>query len=89
VTHVERVKNVGNIPERGSIIWRIYDPRGRLVKKGSLTVTIYPGATRKLTTTTILGTPAGLRPGTYRLKVQFVTNSGIWKSPTDAFRQPY
>jgi spore germination protein YaaH len=89
VTHVERVKNVGNIPERGSIVWRIFDSRGRLVKKGSLTVTIYPGATRKLTTTTILGTPASLRPGTYRLKVQFVTNSGVWKSPTDAFKQPY
>ncbi|MEA2536487.1 MAG: hypothetical protein QOF11_721 [Chloroflexota bacterium] len=89
VTHVERVKNTGNIPQRGSIVWRIYDPRGRLVKKGSLTVTIYPGRTRKLTTTTVIGTPAGLRPGTYRLKVQFVTSAGIWKSPTDTFRQPY
>lgn len=89
VTHVERVKNTGNIPEKGSIVWRIYDPSGRLVKKSSLTVTIYPGATRKLTITTTLGTPAGLRPGTYRLKVQFVTRFGVWKSPTDTFRQPY
>jgi spore germination protein YaaH len=89
VTHVKRVKNTGNVPERGSIVWRIYDPSGRLIKKGSLTVTIYPGRTRQLTTTTTLGTPAGLRAGTYRLKVQFVSNAGIWKSPTDAFRQPY
>ena len=89
VTHVKRVKNTGNVPERGSLVWRIYDPSGRLMKKGSLTVTIYPGRTRSLTTTTSLGTAAGLRAGTYRLKVQFVSSAGIWKSPTDAFRQPY
>jgi spore germination protein YaaH len=89
VTHVERVRNTGNVPERGTIVWRIFDPRGRMVRKGSLTVSIYPNVTRKLTTTTILGTPSGLRPGTYRLKVQFVTSSGVWKAPTDTFRQPY
>ena len=89
VTHVERVRNTGNIPARGKIVWRIYDPRGRLIKLGSLMVTIYPGATRKLTTTSVLGAASRLRPGTYRLKVQFVTSFGVWKSPTDLFRQPY
>ena len=89
VGHVERVRNTGDIPMRGKIIWRIYDPKGHLVKRGALAVTIYPGATRKLTATTVLGRAASLRAGTYRLKVQFVTSSGTWSSPVDPFRQPY
>jgi spore germination protein len=89
VSHVERVKNVGNVPERGSVVWRIYGPTGRLVRKGSFTFTLYPGRTRTLTTTTILGTAAGLPAGTYKLKVQFTSRAGIWKAPVDAFRQRY
>jgi spore germination protein YaaH len=89
VTHVERVRNTGNIPQRGKIVWRIFDQRGRVLKRGALTVTIYPGRTRTMTARTVLGTATGLRAGTYRLKVQFVTSSGIWKSLTDTFRQPY
>ena len=89
VTHVKRVKNVGNVPERGTLVWRVYDPGGRLVKKGSLTLTLYPGKTRTITTTTALGTPSALRAGTYKLKVQFVSSFGTWKTPVDGFRQPY
>ena len=89
VTHVERVKNTGNVPERGTLTWRIYDPSGRLVKKGGLTITLYPGRTRTITTKTTLGTPSGLRAGTYKLKVQFTSKAGVWKTPVDGFRQPY
>ncbi len=89
MTHVERVKNAGNVPERGTLVWRIYGPTGSLVKKGSLTFTLYPGKTRTLTTTTVLGTAAGLRAGTYKLKVQFISKGGVWKAPVDAFRQRY
>ena len=89
VTHVKRVKNVGNVPERGTLVWRVHDPGGRPVKKGSLTLTLYPGKTRTITTTTALGTPSALRAGTYKLKVQFVSSFGTWKTPVDGFRQPY
>jgi spore germination protein YaaH len=89
LTHVDRVKNTGNVPERGTLVWRIYGPTGKLVKKGSLTFTVYPGKTRTLTTTTVLGTAAGLSAGTYKLRVQFTSHAGVWKAPVDAFRQPY
>jgi spore germination protein YaaH len=89
VRHLERAKNVGNVPERGRLVWRIYDPKGHLVKRGSVAMTIYPGKTRTIRTTTILGTAVGLRSGTYRLKVQFVSNAGVWKTSVDGFRQPY
>jgi spore germination protein YaaH len=87
VRHFERVKNTGNVPERGTLTWRIF--RGtHLIKKGSVALTIYPGKTRTITTTTVLGTSA-LRAGTYQLKVQFVSRGGLWKAPVDRFRQPY
>jgi spore germination protein YaaH len=86
--HVERVRNTGNVPERGTLTWRIFDPAGRLVKKGSMALTVYPGRTKTARVTTILGSTS-LRAGTYRLKAQFVSKAGIWKSPVDRFRQPY
>jgi spore germination protein YaaH len=88
VRHTERVKNTGNVPERGTLTWRIFNRFGRLVKKGSLTFTLYPGRTRTITTTTVLGSTA-LRSGTYQLKAQFVSRAGVWKAPVDRFRQPY
>ncbi len=87
VKHFERVKNTGNVPERGTITWRIFRA-GHLIKKGSTALTIYPGKTRTLTATTILGSRA-LRAGTYQLKVQYVSKGGVWKAPVDRFRQPY
>lgn len=89
VSHVGRAKNVGNVPERGTLVWRIYDPKGHLLKKGSTALTIYPGRTKTVNTTTILGSASGLRAGTYRLKVQFVSRAGVWRSTVDGFRQPY
>ncbi len=89
LTHIDRVKNTGNVPERGTLVWRIYGPTGRLIKKGSLTFTLYPGRTRTLTTATVLGTAAGLPAGTFKLKVQFTSRAGVWKAPVDAFRQRY
>jgi spore germination protein YaaH len=87
VRHFERVKNTGNVPERGILTWRIY--RGtHLIKKGSVALTIYPGRTRTIRTATILGSSA-LRAGTYKLKVAFVSSGGVWKAPVDPFRQPY
>ena len=88
VRHFERVKNTGNVPERGTLTWRIFDRSGRLLKKGSTALTIYPGKTRTFTTTSILGSTA-LRAGIYQLKVQYVSRGGLWKAPVDRFRQPY
>jgi len=89
ITHVKRVRNTGNIPERGTLVWRIYDRKGHLLKKASTTFTLYPGAYRSITTVTVLGSAAGLPAGTYRLRVDFVTSRTDWKTPIDAFRQPF
>ena len=88
VRHVERVKNTGNVPERGTLTWRIYDRSGRLIKKGSTTLTIYPGKTRTLTTTTILGSC-----GAPRRDVQAEGPVRVEGRPLEGarrrFRQPY
>ena len=89
VSHTKRVKNTGNVPERGTLVWRLYDRAGHLVKKGSVALTIYPGRTKTVKTTTVLGTAAGLAAGTYKLKVQFQSRGGTWKTVPDPFRQPF
>jgi spore germination protein YaaH len=89
VTHVERVKNNGNVPERGSLVWRIYDRTGHLLKKGSTAVVVYPGQTKKAVTTTMIGSAAGLSAGTYRLRAHFVAKTGVWAARIIGFRQPY
>ena len=67
-------------PSGARSIWRIYDRAGHLSRRARSALTIYPGRTRTIKTTTILGTAAGLRAGTYKLKVQFVSKGGIWKT---------
>ena len=89
VSHTKRVKNTGNVPEHGTLVWRIYDRSGHLLKKGSLVLTVYPGRTKTVTTTTVIGSAASLRPGTYTLKVQFQAKSGTWRTAPDGFRQPF
>ena len=89
VTHVEKVRNTGNVPERGTLVWRIYNRTGHLIKKASTTFTLYPGAARTIRAVTVLGSGAALRSGRYRLRVDFVTNRAVWKTPIVGFRQPY
>ena len=89
VSHTKRVKNTGNVPENGTLVWRIYDRSGHLLKRGSLALTVYPGRTKTVTTTTVIGSAASLRPGTYTLKVQFQSKGGTWKTAPDGFRQPF
>ena len=89
LTHVDRVTNTGNVPERGTLVWRVYSPTGKLLRKNSTTFTLYPGHGRTFTVTTFLGTVAGLRAGTYRLRVEFNTSRRTWRAPIVGFRQPY
>jgi hypothetical protein len=88
VSHVERAKNVGNVPERGRLIFRIWDRSGHLLKRGSVALTIYPGRTKTIRLTTAIGSTA-LRAGTYRLQAWFVASTGTWRSAVARFWQPY
>ena len=89
VSHTKRVKNTGNVPENGTLVWRIYDRSGTCSSEGSLALTVYPGRTKTVTTTTVIGSAASLRPGTYTLKVQFQSKGGTWRTAPDRFRQPF
>lgn len=87
--HAEWVRNTGNVPETGVLSWRIVDRFGHVVRRGSTKVTVYPGRTRKIAATTLLGSAASLRAGTYRLLARFVAPTGTWRAPAFKFRQPY
>ena len=88
-TQVDRFRNVGNVPDRGTVVWRILDRSGHLLKKGSFGLLLYPGATRRVTITTSIGLASRLASGTYRLSVQYVSRAGFRTTVTDRFRQPY
>ncbi len=87
--HAEWVRNTGNVPETGILSWRIVDRFGHVIRRGSTKLTVYPGRTRKISASTLLGSAAGLRAGTYRLLAKFVAPTGTWRAPAFQFRQPY
>jgi hypothetical protein len=89
IYHAESVRNIGNVPETGVLSWRIVDRAGRVIRKGSLQVTLYPGTIRTIHATTVLGTASGLRAGTYRLLIRFAASTGSWTAPDVLFRQRY
>jgi chitinase len=84
------LQNVGDVPERGAIRWRIRNEDGRLVGHGTLmTATIGTGRTRAGTVRIRLGSPAELSSGRWTVEVLFVTATTAFSSPRSPFRQPF
>ncbi len=84
-----QAREVGTVPERGVLKWTLRDTNGKLIRSGSLPrETVYPAKTRTHDRLVKLGTSAGLKAGTYTLRVRFET-SKTWRSPDIRFRQPY
>jgi len=85
-------REVGTVPERGYWKWTIRNAAGTLIRSGSLPKeTLYPGrkTPTRHTVTTRLGTAAGLKAGTYTIRVRFITTRATWRSVPETFRQPY
>lgn len=80
----------GTVPERGRFRWTIRDAAGKLVRWGQTPArTLYPARLARTVTDVRLGSPSGLRAGTYTLRVRFITKGVTWRSVAVTFRQRY
>lgn len=79
----------GSRAERGTLAWRILDPRGRTVASGRRVAAVLPGGQLRQQVTVKLGRASSLRAGTYQLRVSFHTGSWSAASSTARFYQPY
>jgi spore germination protein YaaH len=83
------VRNLGDVPERGAIRWRVRNSEGRQVAHGTVTTTTVGIAkTRAGTAIIVLGSAADLPAAKLTLEVFFVTDDVYASTPTD-FRQPF
>lgn len=84
------VRNVGDVPERGAIRWRVRNEVGRVVASGTLmTTTISIGRSRAGIAKIKLGPAADLPAGRWTVEVLFVTPDDAFASPRSVFRQPF
>ncbi len=79
----------GSRAERGTLTWRILDPRGRTVASGRRVVALLPGSQLRERVAVTLGRAWSLRAGTYQLRVSFLVGSWRAASSTARFHQPY
>jgi len=84
------VKNLGDVPERGEIRWRVRNEDGRQMADGTVTtMTVGIGKTGAATARISLGSAADLPAGTWTIEVFFVTPDGVYASVPSRFRQPF
>jgi hypothetical protein len=84
------VKNLGDVPERGEIRWRVRNEEGRQIARGTATtITVSVGKTVAGTARIRLGTAAELPSGTWTIEAFFVTPDGVYASAPSRFRQPF
>jgi hypothetical protein len=84
------VENLGDVPERGDIRWRVRNEDGRQIAHGTATtITVGIGKTGAGTARIGLGSAAELAPGTWTIEVFFVTPDHVYASPPSRFRQPF
>ncbi len=79
----------GSRAERGTLTWRVADPRGRTIASGHGVEALYPGDTIRARIAVTLGRASALRAGTYLLIVRFTVGSWTPVASTVRFRQPY
>ena len=83
------LRDRGSRAERGTVTWRIVDPRGRTIESGRRVTALYPGGSRQQQIAVTLGRASSLRAGTYRLVVRFAVGSWTPVASTVRFHQPY
>ncbi len=83
------LRDRGSRAERGTVTWRIVDPRGRTIESGRRLGALYPGGRLRVPISVNLGRASSLRSGTYRLVVRFVVGSWTPVAATVRFHQPY
>ena len=83
------LRDRGSRAERGTVTWRVVDPRGRTIESGRRAAALYPGDRIRVPIAVTLGRASSLRAGTYRLVVRFVVGSWTPVAATVRFHQPY
>ena len=86
---IAAVRDRGTRAERGWLRWGVFDGSGRTVRAGRTIVALYPGSRWRRTLAIAVGSPLGLRPGTYRFAVRFTAGSSLLAADEDGFRQPF
>jgi spore germination protein YaaH len=85
-----RLKNVGDVTERGTVRWIARDPTGRPLLKGTVgTTSVAKGSSTVGSARIKLGDAATLAAGTWTMTVYFVTADHAFQSPPYRFRQPF
>jgi hypothetical protein len=84
------IRNIGDVPERGAIRWRVRNEDGRQVAHGTvMTTTISIGRSRAGSAGIVLGRAADLPAGRWTVEVLFVTADDAFAGPRSVFRQPF
>ncbi len=84
------VANLGDVPERGAIRWRVRNKDGRQIARGTVTTTtVGITKTRAGTAIIVLGSAPDLPAGTLTVEVFFVTPDDVYSSAPSDFRQPF
>ena len=84
------IRNIGDVPERGEIRWRVRNEDGRQVAHGTvMTTTVSIGRSRAGTASIRLGSAADMPAGRWTVEVLFVTTDDAFTSPWTVFRQPF
>jgi hypothetical protein len=84
------VRNVGDVPEHGSIVWEVRRGDGRMVARHALlSMTISIGQTRAGRARIRLGSAADLPAGKWTVQLYFVTAGPTFSGPPSVFRQPF
>lgn len=85
-----RVKNAGNVPERGTIRWIARDQDGRQMGKGTIgVVTLGAGKSMSGSVRAQLGAADKIRAGRWTTTLYFVTADHVYASLPTVFRQPF
>jgi spore germination protein YaaH len=88
-TITRRARNVGNVPEHGTLRWIVRDARGRARASGTTTFTLLPGVAWGRSVVAKIGSASALPSGTYHAWFTFLGTNGTWRSTAVSFRQPY
>jgi len=83
------VFNRGTVPEAGQLGWAVRDQTGHVVASGHERLTVDSRGARRPLFQIVLGRPAALRAGTYRLTLTFGAAGRHWPAPSFSFKQRY
>jgi Glycosyl hydrolases family 18 len=88
-TILRRVRNTGDVPQRGILHWVVRDSHGRSRASGSTKISLYPNQSAARRATFRIGSRTALPAGRYTLLISFSGAHGTWRAAPIAFRQSY